>query len=179
MMKRTWLGWTITAITAVSAFSCGSDDDSTTNGGTGGAGTGAKAGTGASAGTGGGSVGGSGGTGGGEAGAGGGTSGTGGTAGAACTGTHPIVDGGARYCDPSECRCVASDLCFSQATSAACCEGPRECFTPDGGVECKGNHPLVDGSVRFCEPGVCYCAANDSCFPSAIAAICCNAPQCG
>jgi hypothetical protein len=48
-----------------------------------------------------------------------------------------------------------------------------------GGVECKGTHPELDAG-RFCQPGDCYCAKPDACFPQAIAEQCCEKPTlCG
>src|SRR5262249_60649562 len=44
--------------------------------------------------------------------------------------------------------------------------------TSDAG--CTGRHPLLDGSVRFCNGGDCYCSNPDSCLPQATAAKCCS-----
>ena len=39
---------------------------------------------------------------------------------------------------------------------------------------CKFQHPLVDASLRSCDPGHCYCKKTDSCYAKAIAAPCCE-----
>src|SRR6185295_6446563 len=39
----------------------------------------------------------------------------------ACMGSHPLLDAGARFCAPGQCRCVATDACFPAAQIAACC----------------------------------------------------------
>lgn len=117
----------------------------------------------------------------------GGTGGTGGTTGttdansdaAECSGSHPLIDASARFCAEGQCRCLATDSCFPQTTAAKCCAGQLECFTSDGGVECNGTHPIVDGGSRTCSQGVCYCSANDTCYPSATAFVCCSvSPTC-
>ena len=49
-----------------------------------------------------------------------------------------------------------------------------------GGVICTGTHPILDGTRRYCEAGDCFCADPDNCFPSEIAASCCDvAVVCG
>lgn len=148
-------------------------------GATGGGGSSGSGGsTGGSAGSGGGS--GSGGSTGGGAGSGGGagTSTDSGADAAACVGSHPLLDGGARFCGVGDCYCD-TDRCFAQSEAATCCTGNFTCFGPDGGVACTGSHPLVDGSARFCGTGDCYCSSRDTCFASAIAAICCDVtPSC-
>ncbi len=104
---------------------------------------------------------------------------SGGSAGLSCQGDHPLVDAGDRYCGEGECRCIASDKCFSDKDAARCCEGELECFREGGRFECKGAHPQVDGSARFCENGDCYCEARDACLPAEIAATCCpETPKC-
>ena len=105
--------------------------------------------------------------------------GDGGTDGGACNGTHPLVDAGARFCAPGQCRCEDTDTCYASAQAARCCQGRMRCFVPDAGIACEGTHPLVDGSARFCEQARCYCPANDACYPSATARACCGeAAQC-
>ena len=43
-----------------------------------------------------------------------------------------------------------------------------------------GTHPLVNGDVRSCNPGDCFCADPDACFPEASASSCCTvAVVCG
>src|SRR5262249_19081311 len=112
----------------------------------------------------------------------GGSDGTasGGSGGApACNGSHPLLDGGVRFCAGGACRLESSDTWFAQGEAARCCEGKFTCFGTDGPTDCSRQHPAVDGSVRFCEPGGCYCASEDTCFPAANAATCCpEAPQC-
>ena len=115
---------------------------------------------------------------------GGGTAGTSsgedaGTDAATCTGSHPLVDGGTRFCAADQCRCEDTDTCYPTRQAARCCNGRMRCFAPDGGVACEGTHPLVDGGARFCEAQRCYCPGNDACYPSATARVCCGeAAQC-
>lgn len=42
-----------------------------------------------------------------------------------------------------------------------------------GEVICRGEHPLVMGDRRYCNPGDCYCADPDACFPMEVADACC------
>jgi hypothetical protein len=108
----------------------------------------------------------------------GGTGGNGGTGGA-CTGSHPIVDGGTRFCAAGQCRCEDTDTCYPTQQAARCCNGRLRCFVQDGGVACEGTHPLVDGGARFCDEQRCYCPGNDTCYPAATARACCGeAAQC-
>lgn len=94
-----------------------------------------------------------------------------------CNGTHPLLDGG-RYCKMGECRCEATDSCFPRNTVASCCRGNYQCFGGDGGVQCNGTHPLLDGG-RYCGRGVCYCPVNDTCYSPSIATVCCGVtPTC-
>jgi hypothetical protein len=167
---RRHVGW-LAVIGLLSA--CGSSDDVSIPPGTGGnaGSTGDGSATGGSAGSAGN---------GGSSGSSGSTAGSSGAAGAECNGTHPLLDGGVRFCAPGECRCEGTDLCFPQDRAARCCDGQLRCFTEDGGVTCEGSHPLVDGGARFCEQGKCYCAADDACFSAATASICCGASvDCG
>src|SRR5688572_17781967 len=94
-------------------LACGSDSDSGLGGGTGGSGNT------------------SGSDGGGASGGASGSAGTasGGGAGEQCSGTHPLLDGGARYCEAGSCRCVGTDLCFAQENAARCCDAELVCFT--------------------------------------------------
>lgn len=164
--QRTTMGWLVIGLLAA----CGSSDADISGDSDAGSGGNAGAGTGGSSGSAG-------------SGASSGSSGAAGSAGAAgqeCKGTHPLLDGGIRFCSPGECRCQGSDLCFPQEQAARCCEGELRCFTADGGVECPGTHPKVDGSARFCDEGACYCAANDTCFPAGVAPLCCGTgAKCG
>ena len=95
------------------------------------------------------------------------------------TGTHPLVDGGARFCGPGQCYCpspgVGADSCLPAGTAAACCPGRSvTCASGDAGTTCPaGTHPLVDGGARFCASGSCYCPSSDACRPVAIARMCC------
>jgi hypothetical protein len=93
-------------------------------------------------------------------------------------GSHPLVDGGARFCAVDACYCGNKDACFPVATAAACCPSQPVCAS-DAGAQCQGTHPLVDGGARFCAIGACYCGNNDACFPVATAAACCaSQPVC-
>lgn len=98
-----------------------------------------------------------------------------------CNGTHPLLDGGARFCGPGDCFCADPDNCFPAEVAAACCSGGLSCgpgtdggATDGGSVICPGTHPLLDAGARFCGPGDCYCADPDSCFPADVAAACCR-----
>lgn len=95
------------------------------------------------------------------------------------TGTHPLVDGGARFCGPGQCYCpspgVGADSCLPAGSAAACCPGRSvTCASGDAGTTCPaGTHPLVDGGARFCASGSCYCPSSDACRPVAVARMCC------
>ena len=95
------------------------------------------------------------------------------------TGTHPLLDGGARFCGPGQCYCptpgIAADSCLPAASAAACCPGRSvTCAGGDAGTTCPaGTHPLVDGGARFCASGSCYCPSSDACRPAAVARMCC------
>lgn len=106
----------------------------------------------------------------------------GGDAGPTCpTGTHPLLDAGARFCSPGQCYCppagTGGDSCLPMGTASACCPGrAMTCTSPivDAGPACPaGTHPLVDGGARFCAPGSCYCPSSDACRPVAVARTCC------
>ncbi len=101
-------------------------------------------------------------------------------AGAACpAGTHPLLDGGARFCAVGSCYCpspgINGDACLPAGAGAACCPGRSVvCASEDAGVTCPAaTHPLVDGGARFCAPGSCYCPSSDACRPVAVARMCC------
>lgn len=105
----------------------------------------------------------------------------GGDAGSTCpAGTHPLVDGGARYCDPGLCYCpspgIAGDSCLPAAVAAACCPGRSVTCSgaADAGTTCPtGTHPLLDAGLRYCASGSCYCPSTDACRPVAVARMCC------
>ena len=42
-------------------------------------------------------------------------------AGPMCMGTHPLVEGMRRYCEPGACFCSNPDACFPAATASGCC----------------------------------------------------------
>jgi hypothetical protein len=97
---------------------------------------------------------------------------------AQCMGSHPLLDGGARFCGPGSCYCKTKDACFSSATAVSCCDSDPVCAS-DGGLTCNGSHPLLDAGARFCSQGSCYCKTKDACYPSATAASCCDSdPVC-
>jgi len=98
-----------------------------------------------------------------------------------CTGTHPLLDAGARFCGAGDCYCpptgsVAGDTCYAATIARACCPGDVVCGAAgaDAGPGCMRTHPLLDGGARFCASGQCFCAAPDSCMPAATAAECCT-----
>jgi hypothetical protein len=62
------------------------------------------------------------GTGGGAAGAGGG-----GGDGMACTGTHPLLDGGSRFCVLDVCYCSSNDTCYAPDVATRCCDVAPNC----------------------------------------------------
>lgn len=94
-------------------------------------------------------------------------------------GTHPLVDGGARFCPPGRCYCplpgAGSDSCLPAESADMCCPGRTVVCAPgDAGATCPaGTHPLLDAGARFCAPGHCFCPPTDSCRPSAVAQACC------
>jgi hypothetical protein len=75
--------------------------------------------------------------------------------------------------------CEAGDMmacdCGDGPGYAACTDtgqfGPCEC--------CEGTHPLLEGDLRYCDEGVCYCGDLDMeppidvCYEQAIADACC------
>ncbi len=111
-----------------------------------------------------------------------GTDAGGSEAGAICVGEHPLVMGTSRYCNPGDCFCADPDMCFPSDVAAACCNVPAVCDAdggtpPDGSaVICTGTHPLVMGTRRYCNPGECFCATPDNCFPMDTASACCMVP---
>lgn len=96
-----------------------------------------------------------------------------------CVGEHPLLEGTRRYCGAGDCYCGTPDACFPQDIAAACCEVPVVCTGTDvdagSPVICTGEHPNTTGmgSLRWCDPGNCFCADPDSCFPSDTADACC------
>lgn len=48
--------------------------------------------------------------------------------------------------------------------------------TGGGNVVCEPVHPNVDGEMRTCNAGFCYCSGNDGCFPDTVASACCFEP---
>jgi hypothetical protein len=107
--------------------------------------------------------------------------------GAMCMGTHPLFDATRRWCDTGSCYCgdgVALDVCYPEAAATACCPVAVVCGPPDGGAPaddagtgCMGQHPNVEGTRRFCDPGSCYCGdaamGLDVCYVAAEAVACC------
>lgn len=99
-----------------------------------------------------------------------------------CVGEHPLVMGTRRYCNPGDCFCADPDSCFPSDIASACCTVPVVCDDGDGGttgtdasaVICVGEHPLVMGTRRYCNPGDCFCATPDACFPMDVASACCT-----
>ena len=90
-----------------------------------------------------------------------------------CMGSHPLVDGGARFCAVDACYCGNKDACFPVATAAACCPSKPVCAS-DAGAQCQGTHPLLDAGARFCAPGSCRCVNTDACFPMTDIDRCCQ-----
>ncbi len=92
-----------------------------------------------------------------------------------CMPAHPQFEGARRWCEGPGCYCRAADSCLSIDTAEACCEGPVVCTETAGeDAGCFGVHPIVSSSGRTCEPGNCFCADPDACFPAASASACCN-----
>jgi hypothetical protein len=108
--------------------------------------------------------------------AGGGTdAGLGGDGSVQCTGAHPLVDGGARFCAPGGCYCASKDACFPAGTAAACCQSQPVCASDAGGPPaCMGSHPLLDAGARFCGLGQCRCVQTDACFSMSQIDRCCE-----
>lgn len=80
-----------------------------------------------------------------------------------------------RFCERDACYCQPSDLCFAADEAEACCEDAVLC----GGQTCQGSHPIVEGDMRFCDPGFCYCGdlqaepPLDACYAEDQADACC------
>jgi hypothetical protein len=54
--------------------------------------------------------------------------------------------------------------------------GPTDA-APIDAEACMGAHPEVEGDMRFCLSGACYCRESDTmetCYPAAVAARCCS-----
>ena len=47
---------------------------------------------------------------------------------AQCVGSHPLVDGGLRFCAPQHCYCAAKDACFAKSIAERCCPGAIVCY---------------------------------------------------
>ena len=102
-----------------------------------------------------------------------------------CVREHPLVMGTRRYCNPGDCFCATPDSCVPEDIAAACCEVPVVC-AGDGGIApgdagpsviCVGEHPRFTGmgTLRYCDPGNCYCGGtSDICYPMDTAAACCS-----
>lgn len=106
-----------------------------------------------------------------------------------CVGEHPIVMGTRRYCNPGDCFCADPDACYPMDVASACCTVPVVCEGTDGGaggtdagpaadapsVICVGEHPNFTGmgTLRWCNPGNCYCSDVDTCYPMDVADACC------
>ncbi len=69
----------------------------------------------------------------------------------------------------------ASDTGVDASVVDAGADGPRDAgLAADAG--CKFGHPLLDAGARYCAAGHCYCKPADSCYPMAIASLCCTVP---
>jgi hypothetical protein len=90
-----------------------------------------------------------------------------------CSGTHPLLDAGARFCEQDACYCRNSDSCFPTATAWRCCESAPVCAWDMGAPTCTGTHPLLDAGARYCGPGQCRCVSTDACFPKWQIVMCC------
>lgn len=96
-----------------------------------------------------------------------------------CVGEHPIVEGTRRFCNAGDCYCGTPESCFPADTADACCDVAVVCTAPDTdagtAVICVGEHPNTTGmgTLRWCDPGNCFCADPDSCFPTDTADACC------
>jgi hypothetical protein len=44
-----------------------------------------------------------------------------------CKGSHPIVDGGTRYCEEGACYCESRDACLPAEKAKTCCPEPAKC----------------------------------------------------
>jgi hypothetical protein len=89
------------------------------------------------------------------------------------TGEDPTgTDTGDAMCTPGVAEtCDCGDGPGVQRCNDAGELGPCEC--------CMGSHPLVEGDLRYCDAGACYCGALqavppvDVCYDDAIAQLCC------
>jgi hypothetical protein len=109
-------------------------------------------------------------TGGGSAGSGG--TDTGSSADGTDTGAATTGETGVEGCDPGTAEaCDCGDGPGVQRCTDAGELGPCEC--------CMGDHPIVEGDLRYCEEGACYCGALmamppiDVCYVESIAELCC------
>ncbi len=99
----------------------------------------------------------------------------GGDAAVECMPEHPEFTESRRWCEAPGCYCRASDSCHSLETAEACCDGNVICVDDEGEeAGCFGVHPIVSSTGRTCEPGNCFCADPDACFPAATASTCCD-----
>jgi hypothetical protein len=48
--------------------------------------------------------------------------------GAQCTGTHPLLDAGSRFCAPGVCYCSANDTCYAPGVATTCCSVAPTCM---------------------------------------------------
>jgi hypothetical protein len=107
--------------------------------------------------------------------------------------TQICLSNGSGY---SACACVGMTTADDQGRSGSsegssgssgsgATDGDSSGTSTDGGStqgpapECDGAHPLVDGELRYCEPGNCYCGdfsvdpPFDVCYAPEIAESCC------
>lgn len=93
------------------------------------------------------------------------------TGGSATTASSTESATSAETTGPSESSGDGSSEGSDSGTDASSSEGPPP--------ECDGSHPLVDGDLRYCEMGNCYCGdfsvrpAFDVCYAEDIAQPCC------
>lgn len=113
---------------------------------------------------------------------------------AATTGTGSATDDGGSTTSPTGDDSTGADTTPADTGMDMCTPGvPEPCDCPDGpGFQrcnemgelgecscCEGSHPLVEGDLRYCEEGSCYCGALqvdppiDVCYEAMIAESCC------
>ncbi|MBO6934852.1 MAG: hypothetical protein JJ863_07750 [Deltaproteobacteria bacterium] len=97
--------------------------------------------------------------------------------GGSCPPEYPILREG--FCYAEDGAAPTMDGGSTDATTPTADMTSMSDATVGDGGECSGEHPLVEGDRRYCEPGDCYCADVDTCFAAADAAGCCaGTPVC-
>ncbi|MBL4685876.1 MAG: hypothetical protein JKY37_14875, partial [Nannocystaceae bacterium] len=92
------------------------------------------------------------------------------------TGSETATDttAGVEACEPGMVRTCECGRGPGAATCNRAGDGYSDCMC------CGGTHPLVDGEIRSCEEGHCYCGdleadpPLDACYAEVVAEVCCS-----